>query len=246
MKKLLLAVFLISCTVFGQSKSKVAVVDFEANGLKANEAKTITENLRTEISKIGTFRLIERAQSEAILQEQGFQQSGACDSESCNVEMGKLLGVDKLIVGSIGLIGETYSINSKIINVETSEIVLSENELYTGRIDGLILKSIPSLARKLSGTYIHNTPIVNPKESRGFKAPTWLKVSLGALSVGALSMWAYENQQVKTHKESAYSATTVEGQNQAIEASNKSDDKRLVYGVLAVASLGSFSVTLFF
>ena len=246
MKKLLLIVLLISYTVFGQSKSKIAVVDFEANGLKTIEAKTITENLRTELSKIGSYRLVERAQSEAILQEQGFQQSGACDSESCNIEMGKLLGVDKLIVGSIGLIGETYSINSKVINVETSEVILSENELYTGRIDGLILTSIPSLARKLSGTYIHKKPIVDSKESKGLQAPTWLKVSLGALSVGAISMWAYENQQVKTHKGSAHSATTVEGQNKAIEDSKKSDDNRLVYGLLAGASLASFSVTLLF
>ena len=56
-----------------------------------------------------------------ILKEQGFQQTG-CVSNECVVEIGALLGVQQMISGSIGRVGETYTIDIELISVQTGEI----------------------------------------------------------------------------------------------------------------------------
>ena len=50
---------------------------------------------------------------EEVIIEQGFQQSG-CTTTECAVEIGQLLGTDKLLLGSVGRIGRIYTINAKM------------------------------------------------------------------------------------------------------------------------------------
>ena len=74
---------------------------------------------------------------EQILVEQGFQQSG-CTTNECMVEVGKLIGVEKIIGGSISQVGNIFSISSRIVNVETGEIENTAVFDHTGNI-GLLL-----------------------------------------------------------------------------------------------------------
>ena len=57
--------------------------------------------------------MVERNQMEEILNEQGFQQSG-CTSAECAAEVGALLGVQNMVSGSFGLLGNTYTIDAKL------------------------------------------------------------------------------------------------------------------------------------
>ena len=41
-----------------------------------------------------------------LLKEQGFQQTGSCDSDACIVQAGRILGVPGIIVGSVGRVGQ--------------------------------------------------------------------------------------------------------------------------------------------
>jgi len=95
------SVFLISFPVKVQSQDliNVAVLDLEGRGISALEAATLTDRLRSEMVSVGAFQVVERGQMEMILQEQGFQQTG-CSSAECAVEVGKLLGVSKMITGN--------------------------------------------------------------------------------------------------------------------------------------------------
>jgi hypothetical protein len=72
-----------------------------------------------------------------ILTEQGFQQSG-CTSDECAVEVGALLGVQYMVSGSIGRLGETYTIDAKIVSIETGATTESRNVTYIGKVDGLV------------------------------------------------------------------------------------------------------------
>ena len=60
-----------------------------------------------------------------ILVEQSFQSSGCTDSE-CAVKMGKLLNVQKMIIGSLTKFGNYYYISASVIDVETGKIDCSE------------------------------------------------------------------------------------------------------------------------
>ena len=104
-----------------ESKTTLAVLDFEGRGINTLEAATLTDRFTSEIGKTESMVLVDRTMVEEILKEQGFQQSG-CTTDECAVEIGQLLGVKFLITGSLGKLGKLYTINLKMIDVETGKI----------------------------------------------------------------------------------------------------------------------------
>ena len=138
MKYNILAFFILYSFIFGQSQPiTVAVLDFEAVGISLQEVQTLTERIRSEIGNTNAVRLIERKAVDKIMAEQGLQQSG-CTSDECASEVGKLLGVQFMISGSIGLVGDTYTIDTKMFSVESGETVRTKSASYAGEISGLI------------------------------------------------------------------------------------------------------------
>jgi TolB-like protein len=107
-----------------ESKPSVAVLDFEARGIPGYEAETLTERLRTEIATTKAVRLVDRKLLQSILEEQGLQQSG-CTTDECAAEVGQLLGAQYIISGAVGKLGETYSIDTKMVSVTTGAAVRS-------------------------------------------------------------------------------------------------------------------------
>jgi len=74
---------------------------------------------------------------EQIIKEQGFQQSG-CSTDECMVEVGKLIGVEKIIGGSISQVGNVFSVSARIVNVETGEIETTGVYDHMGNIGELL------------------------------------------------------------------------------------------------------------
>ncbi len=129
---------LIANILIGQtSKFTVAVLDFEPRGITELEAATLTDRFTSELNNTDIMRLVERGMMAEILNEQGFQQSG-CTSDECAVEVGALLGVQKMISGSVGLIGDTYTIDVKMVSIETGATEETRSVTYIGKVDGLV------------------------------------------------------------------------------------------------------------
>ena len=120
-------------------KPTVAILDFEGKGISVQEVQTLTERMRTEIGNTNAVRLIERKAIESIMSEQGLAQSG-CVSDECAAQVGELLGVQFMINGVLGKMGESYTIDAKMFSVETGETVESVNTTYEGEIQGLLLE----------------------------------------------------------------------------------------------------------
>ena len=91
-----------------QTKLNIAVNDLRGEGIDKSSANIISERIRSELINTGVFRVMERAEMQTILKEQGFQQSGACIDQQCLVQVGQLLGVDRIVAGSVGMIGSIY------------------------------------------------------------------------------------------------------------------------------------------
>ena len=132
-------------------KPKIAVNELKVYGMQIESAEIFSERLRTELVNSNAFRVMERAEMETILKEQGFQKSGACDESSCLIEVGQLLGVEKIVAGSVGKIGDVFSISVRIISVATSEILFTVSEDFEGTLLELLKKVIPAVALKLAG-----------------------------------------------------------------------------------------------
>ncbi len=137
-------------TLFAQQKAKrIAVLDLQGEGVSKSAAKTLTDRLRSKLVNTGVFHVLERDQMDEILGEQGFQQSG-CVSDECLVEIGRLVGVQQMIGGTIGKIGQTYTLDLRIIDVQTGRILKTVSDDYRGAADGL-LGILEDAAQKIAG-----------------------------------------------------------------------------------------------
>ena len=105
-----------------QEKLTIGVLDLDAEGVDDTEARTITGRLRIWLGRTGAFEVIERNQMENIMEEMGFQFSGACDTDECVVQVGRVLGASKMVAGSVSKVGSLYSLQIRIIDITTSRI----------------------------------------------------------------------------------------------------------------------------
>ena len=102
---LLAAIFGLYVAAIAQKPINIAVLELDGKGISSIEASVMGDKLRSELIATGKFQVIERGQMEEILKEQGFQQTG-CTSSECAVQAGQLIGVNKLVAGSVGKVGE--------------------------------------------------------------------------------------------------------------------------------------------
>ncbi|HNI11479.1 MAG TPA: PEGA domain-containing protein, partial [bacterium] len=120
-------------------KTTVAVLDFQSSGgISTDEVKTLCNRFRGLLVKTSAFDVLEREKMGEILKAQDFNMSDACNTQACAVEVGKLLGVEAMIAGDIGKIGETFTIDLRMIDVGTSKILSTQTRDFQGRIDGLL------------------------------------------------------------------------------------------------------------
>ncbi|MDI6740405.1 MAG: CsgG/HfaB family protein [Candidatus Edwardsbacteria bacterium] len=154
MRHLLLA-FLAAATVLAQPakdphKTTAAILDLETKGVSETETGALSERLRFEMFKTGAFDMMERGKMQDILKEQGFQQTGACNTNACAVEVGQLIGVEKMVAGSLGKVGKTYTVILRLIDVKTGRLEESVAQDYTGEIDKLMTTVLKDVARSMA------------------------------------------------------------------------------------------------
>jgi len=73
------------------------------------------------------FKVVERTELKKVLEEHSLSLTGAVDSDSA-VKVGKLLGAKFAVVGSVETLGSKYQINSRIIEIETGEVIATSFE----------------------------------------------------------------------------------------------------------------------
>lgn len=136
-----------------EKKYTVAILDFNViSGVQKIEAMALTSKFRGSLAKTQKYTVLERNEMETILKEQDVTLTDICNTAECVVEVGKLLAAEKMIAGDIAKVGETYTIQIRLIDVTTSKIEETESHEYKGKPEGL-LPIFDVLAQKISGTY---------------------------------------------------------------------------------------------
>jgi len=131
-------------------KETIAVMTLRGtSGITKDESELLSDRLRVEFFKTGRVDVMEREQMSEILKEQGFQQSGACTNESCLIEMGQILGVKKLVSGSIGKVGSLYLLNVRVIDIKTAKISKTVSEDVKGDLEDVVGRLV-DVAKKLT------------------------------------------------------------------------------------------------
>ena len=193
-----LAMILLACLaaaplVQAQSAAKrtsVAILDLEPKGVPENEVSALSDRLRTELFRTDAFDVMERGKMQEIMKEQGFQQSGACNSDACAVEVGQLIGVEKMIAGSLGRVGRTYSVNLRMINVKTGRMERSVTKDYEGDIDKLLTSVMKTVAQIMANAVTAKSGAAalaasaSEEESRPVYKKWWFWGGIGGVVVG--------------------------------------------------------------
>jgi hypothetical protein len=153
MKQILLLLCSLTIQWVAGQASKVAVLDFENTSGKADYdalGKAMSNMLITDLKNNIHPRKVEffeRAQLNKLLDEQKLQKSKNFDAKTA-VQFGKLSGVNYVFVGSIFVLEGKCNINSKLVDVQTSKILLAKE--VNGAIESwLALKT--QLSEALSG-----------------------------------------------------------------------------------------------
>ena len=213
MKKSLVNMYL-TCILTGfawsqDTRPTVAILDFEGQGISVQEVQTLTERMRSETGATNAVRLIERKAIESIMAEQGLAQSG-CVSDECAAEVGQLLGVQFMVSGTIGKLGDTYTIDVKMFSVETGATIRSSSKTHKGDVDGLLViievcawelvglqPPADLLARVESGAQVVAAPGAPKKPmSKGAKRLMWTVLILGGGLGGAYAAGLFDTPPV--------------------------------------------------
>lgn len=126
----------------------IAIFDFDVVGkLDHDIARPLSDSVRNVIVRSGKYKVMDRANMDRILREQAFQMTGGVQKDKA-VEAGQFLGVGKIVIGSIGIVGRTYMISLSLVNIESGETERVEEDTCKCELDELI-ESTKRTANKL-------------------------------------------------------------------------------------------------
>ncbi len=105
-----------------ESKSKIAVIEFsDLNGNITEFGMYLSEELITRLFLTRKFDVIERQLLNQVISEQKLGMTGLIDDESA-IAIGKLLGVDAIVSGTITDLGISLKVNARLIATESGSV----------------------------------------------------------------------------------------------------------------------------
>jgi TolB-like protein len=144
----------------------IGVLELDPNNVEPAEARAIADRLRIYLSRqrIGDqtiFQVIERNRMESIMEELGFQLSGACDTDECVVQVGRILGASKMVAGSVARVGSIYTIQIRLVDIASSRI---EHQAFAD-VDGIervLTEATQSVSAELAAAVQGQQPAPQP------------------------------------------------------------------------------------
>ena len=111
-------------TMKSSDTKKIAVVEFtDLNGRESVLGQFIAEELVTQMFMVapGQFDVVERSQLKKIMAEQKLGSTGLFDPETI-AAVGKMLGIQAIVTGSIADLGTDVRINARLIAMDTAKV----------------------------------------------------------------------------------------------------------------------------
>lgn len=151
-----------------EKKSKIAIMEFpDLHGNTSELGKFIPEELTTRLFMTRRFEVVERSLLNKVLEEQNLGMTGLVDVSSA-AQVGKMLGVDAIVTGTITDMGHALRINARAIATETagvfavSSVSIDKDEHIVAMMNRT---SIPPVHQPAEA------PAESDREKSGFKFP---------------------------------------------------------------------------
>ena len=156
------------------------MLEFDTEGIDNVSSSALASIIRKEVIKASDYKLVDRNAMNEILAEQGLSQSG-CVSSECAVEVGKLLGVQQMVGGTLSALGSLYLLDINIIDVSTGEIIKTESVEHIGKIEELI----SPLRKTIKSMFFGSSQNVGEALVYIESVPSGVMVFMNGISVGS-------------------------------------------------------------
>ena len=104
-------------------KATIAVVEFsDLSGGVTDFGRLLSEELITKMFATGKYKVIERLLLNKAIAEHKLQLQGIVDPKSAK-ELGRILGVDAIVSGTIATLGDSLRVNARLIATGTGEVL---------------------------------------------------------------------------------------------------------------------------
>jgi curli biogenesis system outer membrane secretion channel CsgG len=140
---------------FNSKKETVGIVDVYTDGV-LSDPSSMGNLLRIELEKTGFYHVADRYDIEDLTKKANLETDG-CYGKTCLVEIGKVIGADKMLTGSVERFGERIIVSLRLIDVRSATIVKSDVTEHLN-IQPEIQKMIEISVKNLLG--IENDPLL--------------------------------------------------------------------------------------
>ena len=129
---------------------RIAILPFENKGMSGDF--DLLDKLITTFVKMERFKVLERSQLERVIAEQKLGMSGFIDAATA-AEIGKGVGVDAVVTGSVTWTRNDISIDARFIDTETAAIISAQDSYTQGRDQRSVNNMLETLATKFKNDF---------------------------------------------------------------------------------------------
>ena len=127
----------------------IAITNLSAQGVSEVEAAVLSDMLRSHITQFITsqeyqnmegkdrYEVVEREDMDKIFEQFEIQSTG-CVSDSCMIEFGKMLQVDRILMGTLGRIGNSHTLSVRITDIESAKTLATASSQRQGSIEDVM------------------------------------------------------------------------------------------------------------
>ncbi len=163
-----------------QKKVRIAVLEIRPLATEAAKAELISEIALTEAASMPGFDVIGKSDINSLIGfEKQKQVMGCSDDSACLAEVGGALGVDFIMVGSLGKIGNMYRIDLKLVETRKARVRGRYGASVEGQEEKLVMaiqKAVQNLLGPLTprgdAVAAVESPRTSGKETKEAPRPT--------------------------------------------------------------------------
>lgn len=135
----------------------IAIFVVGREGVSNPEERIVNRHFEESFSKITDFEIKDRTAAEKILENKGWDNARICDDSECQLQVGQLLGVDKMIFAELTYLEGSKEYNcymsmSDILNKTTTEPTNFELKVKSKDKFGDLKNEIPKWVREFYGS----------------------------------------------------------------------------------------------
>jgi len=116
------------------AKPTLAVFNFKSKAVSDENVTLMLDSLIYELYKTNAFIMVEEHQINEIILEQKYDNLD-CRDQGCGIEIGIILGIKNIIVGSFEQIADSTTMKASMINVKNRETKKSVDKAYQGKLE---------------------------------------------------------------------------------------------------------------